>query len=266
MHRVLRPFTLPALLQSGHGAEDSLVVDCHGGAVHRVREVDRVAVRRVEELNHLDPARLDRPERIAPANTACAVGRTQLLLDRRSERVERAVRPFFDEQRAVGERNEAHRVALDVGRLDGDDRVGLAGAVEARDPGLLPRRPRFRRRLPAQPSFAGEALVQRLTPPEQSHYTFEASPSSACLSILRFDVFLSRSSLIWRSSFSVRSSIDAFMSRVASRARSVWPLSQTVASATWFAATDGLRSTASSTSTRVSSCRCLSSFASLRSA
>ena len=36
------------------------------------------------------------------------------------------------------------------------------------------------------------------------------------------------------------------MSRVASRARSVRPLSQTVASATWFADTDGLRSTASS--------------------
>jgi len=41
------------------------------------------------------------------------------------------------------------------------------------------------------------------------------------LSILRLLRFLSRSSCTWRSTFSVNSSIDAFMSRVASRARNV---------------------------------------------
>jgi hypothetical protein len=73
--------------------------------------------------------------------------------------------------------------------------------------------------------------------------------------------------LTCRSSFSVNSSIDAFMSGVASRARSVvGPLSQIVASATWFAAIDGFFSTASSSSTCVSSCSCLPSFASFFSA
>ena len=56
------------------------------------------------------------------------------------------------------------------------------------------------------------------------------------------------------------------MSVVDSRARSTGPFVKIVASATWFAAIDGLRSTASSSSTCVSSCSCESSLASLRSA
>jgi hypothetical protein len=51
-----------------------------------------------------------------------------------------------------------------------------------------------------------------------------------------------------------------------SRARSTGPFVQTVASATWLSAIDGFRSTASSSSTRVDSARCLVSFVSLRSA
>jgi hypothetical protein len=86
------------------------------------------------------------------------------------------------------------------------------------------------------------------------------------LSIFRFDVLRSRSDFTCRTSFSLSSSMDAFMSRVASRARSVWPLSQTVASATWFSAMDGFFSTASSTSTRASLLTCFSSLASFRSA
>ena len=46
------------------------------------------------------------------------------------------------------------------------------------------------------------------------------------------------------------------MSADASRARSTGPFVQIVASATWFAAIEGLRSTVSSSSTCVSSCSC----------
>jgi hypothetical protein len=56
------------------------------------------------------------------------------------------------------------------------------------------------------------------------------------------------------------------MSAEASRARSVGPFVQIVASATWFAAIDGFRSTLSSSSICVGSASCRSSFASFSSA
>lgn len=56
------------------------------------------------------------------------------------------------------------------------------------------------------------------------------------------------------------------MSLLASRARTTGPFVRTVASATWFAEIDGLRSTASSSSTTAESWSCRSSFRSLRSA
>ena len=90
--------------------------------------------------------------------------------------------------------------------------------------------------------------------------------SGACRRVRRFASFFSRVSRTWRMSFSVSSSIDAFMSADASRARNVWPFSRTVASATWLSATDGFFSTASSISTRASSCTIRSSFPSFFSA
>jgi len=56
------------------------------------------------------------------------------------------------------------------------------------------------------------------------------------------------------------------MSVVASRARSVGPFVQTVASATWFSAIDGFRSTQSSSSTCVKACSWRSSLRSFSSA
>ena len=56
------------------------------------------------------------------------------------------------------------------------------------------------------------------------------------------------------------------MSSADSRARSVGPFVQIVASATWFAAIDGFCSTASSSSTWVGSASCRSSLASFFSA
>ena len=107
--------------------------------------------------------------RKAPPHGPCPVRRTQRLLDRARERVERRVGPVFDEQGAVGKRDEAHGVAFHVRRIGRHDRVGLAWAEVTGHAGLLPERPLRWRRARDEPAFAREALVQRLTPPEEAH-------------------------------------------------------------------------------------------------
>src|SRR6185437_1415786 len=78
-------------------------------------------------------------------------------------------------------------------------------------------------------------------------------------------VRFSRYRFTWRSSLSATRSIDAYMSVDDSRARSTGPFVHTVASATCFSVIDGLCSTASSSSHRLSSERCRASLPSLRS-
>src|SRR5262249_10190254 len=159
--------------------------------------------------------RLHRPELAAYARRAGAIGRLQVALDGLRERREIGVRSLLDQHGAVRKDDEPDGVAIDSRRLDRLRRLPFAGALHSVDADLLPRATR----LPLdEAALAGEALVQRLLLPEQA----QASASSACLSILRFADLRSRSFFTWRRSFALSSSIDAFMSRVASRWRSVW--------------------------------------------
>src|SRR5579864_4351025 len=250
-----------ASLELGDRSERALAVDEERVA----RQLDRVALRRIPELDDLDSSRLHRPEVVALSRSARTVRRLQLLLDRVRERLQRRVGSLLHEHRAVGKDDERCRIAFDAGRLHHLRRIPLARTLHTVDADLARRCRRHLGRGPVtlgQPAFAGEPFVQRLLPSEQA----QRSASSACLSIFRFAALRSRSSFTCRRSFSASSSMDAFMSRVASRARSVCPFNRTVASATWLSAMDGFFSTASSTSTRASLLTTLSSLLNFRSA
>src|SRR5664279_1923236 len=215
------------LVEPGQRAEDAGAVDRERRAVGGVREVDRVTLRPVRELDHLDAAGLDRPEALPLPRGPGAVRRRNGLLDGCRERLQRAVRPVLDEQRPVGERHEAGGVSHDVRCVRGDGGVPFAGALNAVHTHLLPPGTWIDGSRPsAQAGLSQEALVQRLAPPEQGHAQSNGSGAGAspfrCLSgVRRFAPFFSRSSRTWRMSFSVSSSIDAFMSPDASRARRV---------------------------------------------
>ena len=147
----------------------TLAVDRQLDVPSAVREVERVAAGCVRKLQHLELARLDAPERLVVPDAARAVRRAQLLLDRAGEYVERVVRTLLDEKRAVGERDEAHRIGSDLGRIRGDDCVRRPRTEVARDAGLLPQWPWRRLRSRREPAFAREPCVERFGPPEEAH-------------------------------------------------------------------------------------------------
>src|SRR5579862_4717438 len=250
----LRADDVGAARQLGNGAEDARTVD----AKLAPGKLDLVSGGRVLQLHHVDAFRLNSPEVVVLPRRPRAIRRRHLLLDRVGERLQRAVGPFLDDQRPVRKRDEDRPVPVDVRRDRRDGRVPLARALHPVNADLAPwglsRLALDEAALPCEP------LVQRLVAAK------EAQVSRWCLSILRFVFLRLRSSFTCRSSFPDSSSIDTFMSRVDSRARSVCPFNQTVASATWLAAMDGFFSTASSTSTRASLLTCLSSLPSFRSA
>jgi hypothetical protein len=102
-------------------------------------------------------------------DAACAIRRTQLLLDCACEGIERVVGAFLDEKRAVGERDETHGVGPDLGGIRCDDGVRRTRTEVARDAGLLPERSRHGLRPGRKPALAGEPFVERLAPPKEAH-------------------------------------------------------------------------------------------------
>src|SRR5581483_7466888 len=161
-----RPDDVLGTLERRHRAEGALPVDDErlllavGGQLELLPGDPR-------QLDDLDPPPGDRPEAVSAANGLGAVGRLQLLLERLREAPD-LVRPLLDHQVAARERDEVGALAGDLRRLERDDGVPLADAVEAVDAGCVPRRPRLRL-LERDAALAREADVERLAPPEQRH-------------------------------------------------------------------------------------------------
>ena len=187
--------------------------------------------RHARQRDHLDP-RACTAHRSSRRRAAGPVRRLQLPLDGVREPLQRAVRPSSTRSDRRGARRTSPRRPRCRRTTVGDGRIPLARRAACR--GRRPRRHGARRRRRLERARLRARAARAATPSVRtgSNVRRGASASSACVSILRFVALRSRSSLTWRSSFSESWSIDAFMSRVASRARSVWPFSQTVASAT----------------------------------
>src|SRR5438034_1889712 len=113
----------------------------------------------------------DGPARPAPVDGRRTVRPRDLLLDRVGERRQIAV-ALLDEERTVLEPDEHGALTVDVGRLDGNDRVVLPFAGHAVDSRLRngSREERSSFRLD-ETALLGKPLVQRLAP-EQTHLFF----------------------------------------------------------------------------------------------
>ena len=167
-----------------------------------------------------------------------------------------------------------NRVAAQAGRVRGHDSVPASSprnAVDARLAALLAVPPR---RLGRRPDGSGpsRAVAEGQSRPRRrasgaaaavrpKSLTGAASGGGDVAVVLGVPPRLDTPALAvrrftWRSSFSTSWSIDAFMSGDASRARSVGPFVQIVASATWLSAIEGFFCSESSTSTCVCSASC----------
>jgi hypothetical protein len=129
-------------------------------------ELDLVSTR-LGELDDAQPVTCDRPLRVAAADCDSAIGPPQLPLDRigKGRQISFAV---LDHQRAVLQPDEADALALGVWRIRRRDRVVLALARDAVDPGLRDRpgeeRPGARL---CDAAFLCEPLVERFRTAEQ---------------------------------------------------------------------------------------------------
>jgi hypothetical protein len=136
----------------------------------RAIEVVRLADRAGDSIEL--SVRGNSPELVRLSNCTGAVGRCELTLDRVGEWRQRHVALLFiDEHGSIREDVEGELVAVNLGRVHRRNRVPFA---LARDPmhAALAYAPDDGPRILArrlEPRFLQQTLVQRLSPPEQSH-------------------------------------------------------------------------------------------------
>ena len=188
------------------------------------RDVDRVAARARPGARSPRSASPGPPRRLVCRAARARYGGASSARRAAASGVERGVGTVLDEERAVGERDERDRVRPRRRARPRSRSRPIARAVDAVDARLLPRRARVAAGA-RQPAFAREPLVQRLAPPEEAHYALGVGVDAVGVERVLVDACASTPSCRARRGSGAEllgsSSIDAFMSREASRARSV---------------------------------------------